>query len=425
MCPCGLLHVLAAADYTGWMLRIGLTGGIAAGKSLVAARLRELGAILIDADALARQVVEPGTPGLAAVLAAFGPGILLPDGALDRAALGGVVFADASQREMLNSIIHPLVRQAAADLTAAAGAGDVVVQDIPLLVETGQGAAFHLVVVVDSPDDVRRARLLAHRGMTVADADARMAAQATREQRLAAADVVLTNDSTTGQVIAAVDGLWYERLIPYAAHLAEGTVAARSGPAVLVPSNESWPTEARRLAERIRAAAGAAALAVDHIGSTAVPGLAAKDVIDLQLRVPAMADADAVAGALAEAGFPRRKGNEFDVVHSFGGDGAVVGVAWEKRFHQNADPGRPVNLHIRVDGSAGATAALAFRDWLRADARVREDYQGVKEAVAAGRAGDETTAGYAEAKEPWFVDAVPRLERWVRDTGWAPPGAAA
>jgi dephospho-CoA kinase len=417
-----LLHVLAAADYTGWMLRIGLTGGIAAGKSLVSARLRELGAILIDADALARQVVEPGTAGLAAVVAAFGPGILLPDGALDRAALGTVVFADASQREVLNSIIHPLVRQAAADLTAAAGAGDVVVQDIPLLVETGQGAAFHLVVVVDAPDDVRRARLLAHRGMTAADAEARMAAQATREQRLAAADVVLSNDSTTEQVIAAVDALWHGRLVPFAANLAAGTFAPRSGPAVLVPSDGSWPAEGRRLAERIRAAAGAAAVAVDHIGSTAVPGLAAKD--DLQLRVPAMADADAVSGALAEAGFPRCTGNEFDVVHSFGGDAAAGAEAWEKRFHRNADPGRPVNLHVRVDGAAGATVALAFRDWLRADAGVRRDYQAMKEGVAAGRAGDETTAGYAEAKEPWFVDTLPRLERWVRDTGWEPTAAA-
>ena len=129
------------------MLKIGLTGGIASGKSMVAARLRELGAVLVDADALAREVVEPGTPGLASVVEAFGGAILTPDGRLDRPRLGALVFGDKERLAVLNGIIHPLVRERAAAIVAAAPAGAVVVQDIPLLVETGQGKNFHLVPV--------------------------------------------------------------------------------------------------------------------------------------------------------------------------------------------------------------------------------------------------------------------------------------
>ena len=135
------------------MLKIGLTGGIASGKSVVASRLRELGAVLVDADALAREVVEPGTPGLAKVVDAFSAAVLTPDGRLDRPRLGCLVFGNPERLGVLNGIIHPLVRERAAALVAAAPAGAVVVQDIPLLVETGQGSNFHLVVVVDAPDD--------------------------------------------------------------------------------------------------------------------------------------------------------------------------------------------------------------------------------------------------------------------------------
>jgi dephospho-CoA kinase len=145
------------------VLKIGLTGGIASGKSVVASRLRELGAVLVDADALAREVVEPGTSGLAKVVEAFGEEMLGADGGLDRARLGALVFGDPGRLAALNSIVHPLVRERAAAMIAAAPVGAVVVQDIPLLVETGQGSSFHLVLVVDAPDDMRVQRLVQHR----------------------------------------------------------------------------------------------------------------------------------------------------------------------------------------------------------------------------------------------------------------------
>lgn len=201
------------------MLKIGLTGGIASGKSLVAARFRELGAVVIDADALAREVVEPGTAGLTAVVDAFGSGVLDGDGRLDRAALGALVFGDPVQREKLNGIIHPLVRARAAELLKAAadaGPGQIVVQDIPLLVETGQASSFDVVVVVDAPDDVRVQRMMEHRGMSGDDARARMAAQASRAERLSAADVILDNSGAKESLVRQVDSLWTSRLVPLA-----------------------------------------------------------------------------------------------------------------------------------------------------------------------------------------------------------------
>ncbi|BAS17935.1 dephospho-CoA kinase [Arthrobacter sp. Hiyo8] len=202
------------------MLKIGLTGGIASGKSLVSARLRELGAVLIDADALAREVVEPGTPGLADVVAEFGKDIVDAEGRLDRARLGAIVFAEPDRREALNAIIHPRVREKAAAMLATAKPGDIVVQDIPLLVETGQGSSFHLVLVVDAPDEERIRRMTEIRGMTAEDAVSRMAAQASREERLAAADIVLENSGTVEEVTELVETLWEERLVPFARNLA-------------------------------------------------------------------------------------------------------------------------------------------------------------------------------------------------------------
>ncbi len=190
------------------MLRIGLTGGIASGKSVVTARLAELGAVVVDADALAREVVEPGTPGLAAIRDAFGDGVIMPDGSLDRSALGAIVFADEGRRRTLNGIVHPLVRSAAAAIVAAAPADAVVVQDIPLLVETGQQHDFDLVVVVDAPDDVRVARMVELRGMSENEARARIAAQAGREERNAAADVILENTGSLAELLEQVDALW-------------------------------------------------------------------------------------------------------------------------------------------------------------------------------------------------------------------------
>jgi dephospho-CoA kinase len=193
-------------------MQIGLTGGIASGKSAVAARLAEHGALIIDADVLAREVVAPGTPGLAAIIARFGSGVVGPDGFLDRPALGEVVFADRAARADLEAIIHPAVRVRAAELVSAAPPGSVVVQVIPLLVEVGMTSAFDLVLVVDVEPDLQLARLRRREGFTEAEALARLAAQASRKTRLAAADVVIENNGTPAELDAAVDRFWAERL---------------------------------------------------------------------------------------------------------------------------------------------------------------------------------------------------------------------
>lgn len=190
------------------MTRIGLTGGIASGKSTVAARLAELGAMIIDADQLAREVVAPGTAGLRAVTQRFGEQILTADGSLDRAALGRVVFADPEARKDLEAIIHPAVRARAAELAAAAPSDAVVVQVIPLLVETGQEGAFDQVWVVDVDPAVQRARLRLRDGLSDADAAARIESQASRPERLSVADVVIVNDGSTEQLRSAVDEAW-------------------------------------------------------------------------------------------------------------------------------------------------------------------------------------------------------------------------
>src|SRR4051794_13606035 len=195
------------------MLRIGLTGGIGSGKSTVSALLARRGAVIIDSDRIAREVIEPGTPGLAAVVEAFGPQVLTADGALDRPALAAVVFADPAARRTLDGIVHPLVRARATEVAGAASPDAVVVNDVPLLVETGQAGAYDLVLVVEADPETRVARLV-QRGLTAEDARARIAAQATDEQRRAVADVVLDNGGSQDELAAQVDRLWRERLAP-------------------------------------------------------------------------------------------------------------------------------------------------------------------------------------------------------------------
>lgn len=190
------------------MFLIGLTGGIAAGKSTVAARLADRGAVHIDADALAREVVALGTEGFARILEEFGPGVLAPDGTLDRSALGAIVFADPERLATLNSIVHPAVRMRAAEVMADAGAKNpdaVVVYDVPLLVEAAVDIPFDAVVVVNAAEDVRRDRLVRLRGMTAAEACRRVGAQASDEERLAIADVVIDANGTLNETIAQVD----------------------------------------------------------------------------------------------------------------------------------------------------------------------------------------------------------------------------
>lgn len=193
------------------MIRVGLTGGIASGKSQVSRLLAEHGAFVIDSDVIAREVVAPGTPGLADIVAEFGPVVLTADGALDRTAMGAIVFDDPQARHRLEQIVHPRVRARAAELEAVATDGgrppQVVVHDIPLLVETGQADRFDIVVVVEADEETQVARL-AGRGMSRAEAKARISAQARAEERLAVADHVIRNDGTLADLRAAVNRLW-------------------------------------------------------------------------------------------------------------------------------------------------------------------------------------------------------------------------
>lgn len=190
------------------MLKVGLTGGIGAGKSEVSRLLVEQGAVLIDADRIAREVVAPGTAGLAAVVDAFGEGVLAEDGSLDRPKLGSIVFADAEKLAVLNSIVHPLVGARSHELEEAAAEDSVVVHDVPLLAENGLAPLYDLVIVVDASPETQLDRLVRLRGMTEGDARARMAAQATRDKRLEIADVVIDNDVPLEVLQRRVRDVW-------------------------------------------------------------------------------------------------------------------------------------------------------------------------------------------------------------------------
>lgn len=396
---------------TGRVLRVGLTGGIGSGKSAVAARLAERGAVLIDADQVAREVVAPGTEGLAEIVAAFSDAVLDDDGALDRVALGAVVFADEKARRRLESITHPRVRARTAELAAAAAPGAIVVNDVPLLVEVGLAPTYHLVIVVQTAVTTRLERLARDRGMDRAEAERRIAAQADDARRRAAADVVLTNDGSLADLHDAVDDLWRQRLLPYEDNLRERRVIlpGRVDPA---GTDASWPEQYERLAARIRHTLGSDALRIDHIGSTALPGLAAQDVIDVQVAVRSLADADgALVDRLANAGFPRVPGHWWDDPRPAGSG------RWEKRLHGSADPARPVRLHVRVADSPGWRYALLMRDHLRADPDQRAAYLLLKRDLvdAAPDAGDSGTA-----RDPWFNEEYLRAEQWAEQTGWRP-----
>jgi dephospho-CoA kinase len=206
----------AAPGQNDRVLMVGLTGGIGAGKSAVSGRLAELGALVVDADQLAREVVAPGTVGLAEVVAAFGDGVLDADGALDRPALGRLVFADPQARRRLEAIIHPRVRARSAELIAAAPPEAIVVNDVPLLVEAGLADGFDVVVIVLAGEQTRVRRLVEARGMSETDARSRIGAQATDDQRRAVADVVVENDGTLDELRAQVDALWRDVLLPRA-----------------------------------------------------------------------------------------------------------------------------------------------------------------------------------------------------------------
>jgi dephospho-CoA kinase len=383
------------------VLRVGLTGGIGSGKSAVSGLLAARGAAVVDADLVAREVVEPGTPGLDAVVAEFGARILQPDGSLDRPALGGVVFGDEAALQRLNAIVHPLVGRRSRELVEAARRDGVpvLVHDVPLLVESGLGPGYHLVVVVDAPVDVRISRLV-ERGLPAEQARARMAAQASDAQRRAAADAWLDNGGSREELRQRVDALWEERLVPYSDNLRERRWASR-GRVELVPPQEHWATEGARLVARLGHLCPGAE--VHHVGSTAVPGLPAKDVIDLQVEVTDWDAVVALDGPLTEGGFPRRTDITSDPVRP---ELDPDPVAWRKHLHRSADPGRAANVHVRVAGSAGARAQRDFCDLLRADPAVREHYAELKARLAAEHPED--VDAYAEGKTGFIVSSLCR-----------------
>ncbi|ORA59976.1 dephospho-CoA kinase [Mycobacteroides franklinii] len=395
------------------MLRIGLTGGIGAGKSTVSRTLAECGAFIVDSDVIAREVVEPGTPGLIALVEAFGESILRPDGALDRPALAAIAFQDDVHRATLNGIVHPLVGARRAELMAAAGKDAIVVEDIPLLAENSLAAFYHLVLVVHADIETRVTRLVTHRGMDEQDARSRVAAQASDEQRRAIADVWLDNSGDSDALAQTVRDLWAERLQPYAHNLR--TRQRAPWKPELVPADPTWPVQAQRIINRLAVVCGSKALRIDHIGSTSIAGLDAKDVIDIQVTVESLDVADALADPLADIGLPQIVGITADDPH----DADIA--TWGKRIHAAADPGRAALVHVRVDGWPGQRFALIFRDWLRSDPQARAEYLSIKQAAerAAAEANGDLGA-YVDAKEPWFASAYPRALAWAAETGWTP-----
>jgi dephospho-CoA kinase len=406
------------------MLRIGLTGGIGAGKSAVSAQFSQRGGVVVDGDVIAREVVQPGTEGLAALVAAFGDDILLPDGALNRPALAAKAFSSDETRATLNGIVHPLVGKRRAELIAAVPEDSVVVEDIPLLVESGMAPMFPLVVVVYADAEVRLARLVQQRGMAEDDARARIAAQAADEQRRAVADVWLDNSGTPEELTERAREVWDHRITPFAANLSAGRVVRP--PVRLVPADPAWADQAARIVARLKTACGASALRVDHIGSTAVPGLDAKDVIDIQVTVESLAAADELADQLLHAGYPRIDHISTDVVKP--NARSTVGrydhnddpALWHKRIHGSADPGRPTNVHLRVDGWPDQQFALLFTDWLTANSDVREEYLAVKRKAEQAAAPDGDIERYLAVKEPWFFQAYRRAWDWADASGWRP-----
>ncbi len=402
------------------MLRVGVTGGIGSGKSTVSRRLAELGAFVVDADEVAREVVEPGQPALAAIRDRFGSGVITPDGGLDRAALAALVFPDPDALAALNAITGPAIMARVAVRRAAVPRDRVSVFDMPLLVERGLWVHEHLTIVVHTDVEVRVRRLVEQRGLDADDVRHRIAAQADDTQRRAAADVWLDNDGTPEELLGAVDKLWHERIVPYDANLVSGIRSRRPETGAVVPPRGDWTVRAHRLIAKLDAALADVAFLTDieHIGSTAVPDLVAKDVIDLQIGVSRLSDADSplFRTAMRAAGFVESPDNTQDTPHPAGADPAP----WRKRFHGSCDPANIAHVHVREHGSAGWRFALLFRDWLRAVPEEREAYAAHKLTLLAA---DPRTDVYVEAKEPWFEGAWQRARAWADETGWRPePG---
>jgi len=400
------------------MLRVGLTGGIGSGKSTVAALLRDLGAHVADADAVAREVVEPGQPALSAIADEFGAAVVDSDGSLDRAALAAMVFSDPQRLRALEAITGPAIAVRVAQLRGAVPVDTIDVYDMPLLVEKGLWVHEHLAVVVAVPAEERVRRLVAFRGMLEADARARIAAQATDDQRRQAADVWLPNEGTQDELREAVSRVWHERLVPYDDNLRHGIPVRRTRPVRLCGPDPTWAATGARVVARIAHALAGHGVEVDHVGSTSVADLVAKDVIDIQVGVRRLADADQTAfeAALTRAGYLVRHDNRSDTPHPAGADLA----GWEKRYYSGCDPEQVVHVHVREIGSPGYVFALAFRDWLRAEPAARTAYGAEKRRVAALEVTG--NGDYTSAKEPYFEVTFAQVQEWIGRSGWTERG---
>ena len=393
------------------MLRVGLTGGIGSGKSTVARRFRELGAMVIDADQVAREVVTADSSGLAAIRQRFGEAVMAPDDCLDRGALGRIVFADEQARRDLEAITHPLISERTRSLVESATPEQIVVHEVPLLAELDMAAAYHLTVVVVASDDIRVARLTGGRGFTQEDARARIAAQASDRARRACADVWLDNNGPVGGLLAQIDALWYERIAGFNDNLMSGLPSREPESPTPVAYDDSWPATAERLNRRVALVLRGQAVAIEHIGSTSVPGLIARNIIDMQVGVRALSEADEAdfVHALANKGFPRLEDHE----HTSGRELPWVDHAgrWPERVHASADPGQMVRMHVReVDGPEWRRALL-LRDWLRAEADERDAYGELKRQLAHS---ETTTAEYTEAQRLWLDKAFARADTWAQ-----------
>ncbi|WP_010542533.1 dephospho-CoA kinase [Dietzia alimentaria] len=332
------------------MLMVGLTGGIGAGKSTVTSILAEEQAVIVDADRIAREVVEPGTPGLAMLVAEFGEAILASDGSLDRAALAGLAFVDAERTAALNAITHPLIGERTAELFGTAPADAIVVHDMPLLVEGGMAPGYDLVIVVDTPAEIRLRRLVEQRGMPEDDARARMARQATDEARRAAADVLIDNSGDRGAVAEVTRELVETRLRPFERNRRTATPVV--GDRTVVPFRHEWAAEAERACARLRHVVGQIATRVDHVGPTAVDGLDAPDILDLQVTVPDGTAVDQAWAVLVGAGYVP-------------GDDPIL---------HGCDPARPLEVTIVSEDNPDHEFSLLMAEVIGADPGARAEY---------------------------------------------------
>ena len=355
---------------------------------------------------------SPGGRRWAAIAAEFGSQVLRPDRTLDRPGLAAIVFPSPERLRALEAITDPAIAARSAQLRAEVPPDRIDVYDFPLLVERGSWVHEHLTLVVGASERVRLKRLVEQRGLPERDVRARIAAQADDEQRRAAADLWVDNDGSRQATREQVQRVWQERLVPFDENLRHGIRSRRPDQVELTRPDPTWPAQGARIVARIAAARAGLGVRVEHVGSTSVARLPARGVIDVQVGVRRLADADrpAFGAAMRAAGYLLAPGYTADRPPS-----AAPGSGWEKRFYVGADPGRVVHVHVRETGSAGHDFSLAFRDWLRAVPAERDGYAAEKARLAAlhPRARD-----YGRAKQAWFDTAYRRVVAWTREVDW-------